>query len=659
MNGKEVVKGSRDVLLAIRTASADQAALDELDHCSSSSDSSGSNSPLTSSPPPSPTHKTQNATPPAPKIGYHNDLLLLRSKLVVVSHEHYHSFWADNGPMYKALHNQFRAKELIENLAPDLISRYYPFIDESSEKMAEFRNGKIDDFTLFNSAYGLNNSVNNDLNAMDSGYQLYNQIIEASCISLQNSSKPLENLYAEFHRTNALFRLTNELTTYNKTLFRESEAQQLPSFPKDWNFPPSDHGDTFDSYHSVADLYIVLENILSPLTILKTHLNYQGIINSVSTLHEQSHDQIYQYLLFSSHYKRAQILNIIKPLVAIDGAKKKLGPERQALRKSIEQFEQGQINEAVFKANIRTLSFNHNWVQLKDKILEIDKVPDNQELLADFLEITVPENGLSYESFISKVAEKSNKNSDLPSYKKELAKHVTCFAKGELSFVQFQGQLKMLSLNFRPNSIWARLGNYLGAILTLNFSQVGTLWQQYGDINHINKVIRHSYKETASKRDSEIATLSVSNDVLPVKETEIRNQDATKATAILWLNEQQKERCESISRACLPALTPDTKNTNPHYASALSKLHFIASQKSSLERETRKLSEQVTATINENQQIKSSPTKTQKRSTRSQEIKKSLISTITLGLGVQRKAQVYSYVAETLAHEPKTLSAVG
>ncbi|MBX9586736.1 MAG: hypothetical protein K2X50_05710 [Gammaproteobacteria bacterium] len=672
---KRVELGSQDVLLTKGAAfnaaelgdqlgkipgtvgQKDQDAFDALDHCS---DSSGSNSPVDYSPPQSPTkHKTHNPTPPQPKIGYHNDLLLLRSKLTVLSRQHYESFWADNGPMYKALHNQFRSKELIENLPSDLISSHYPFIDESSEKMEEFRNGKIDDFALFNCAYGLNNSFNNSVNAVDSGYQLYNQIIEASCNSLLNSSNLFENQYAEFHRRNALFRLTNELTTYNKTLFRESEAQHLPSFPKDWNFPPSDHGDTFDSYHSVADLYIVLENIISPLTILKTHLNYQGIINSVSTLHEQSHDQIYQYLLFSSHYKRAQILNIIKPLVDMSCSLKRLSPAKQTLRKHIEQFAKGQINETAFKASLNKLSADHNWKQLDDKILEINNVQDNQQLLAAFLEINVPEDGLSYESFISKVAEKSNNNTDLPLYKKELAKHVTCFAKGELSFVQFQGQLKILSLNFRPNSFWARLGNYLGAIFTLNFSRVGTLWQQYGDINHINKVIRHSYKETASNRDSQIATLSVSNDVLPVKETDIRNQDATKATAILWLNEQQKERCESISRACVPALTPDTKNTNPHYASALSKLHFIASQKSSLERETRKLSEQVTTTINENQQIKSSPTKTQNGSTRSQQIQKSLVSAITLGLGVQRKAQVYSYVAETLAHEPKTLSAVG
>ncbi len=582
--GKHVDLGSQDVLLTKGTAfniaeagdqlgkipliipKKDQDALDALEHCS---DSSGSTSPVDSSPPLSPTqktqnattaeHNTQNATPPEPKIGYHNDLLLLRSKLVVLSHEHYESFWADNGPMYKALHNQFRAKELIEKLPKTLISTHYPFIAASSEKMEAFRNGKIDDFTLFNGAYGLDNSFNNSLNAVDSGYQLYNQIIEASCNSLLKSSNPLENMFAEFHRRNALFRLTNELTGYNKTLFRKSDAQQLPSFPKDWNFPPSDSDldDTFDPYRSIADLYIVLENILSPLTILKTQPDYQRIIRSVTSLYEQSHDQIYQYLLFSSHYKRAQILNIIKPLIAIDRSKKKLGPEKQALRKNIEQFEQGQINETVFKANIRKLAFDHNWIQLKDKILEIDNVPDNQQLLAEFLEITVPENGLSYENFICKVTEKSNNNSDLPSYKKELAKQVTRFAKGELSFVQFQGQLKILSLDFRPTSFWTRLGNYLGALFTLHFTQVGNLWQQYGDIQHLNKVIRKSYKETATKRDSQIATLSVSNDVLPVTETAIRNQDATKATAILWLNEQQKERCESISRACVPALTPD------------------------------------------------------------------------------------------------------
>ncbi len=102
-----------------------------------------------------------------------------------------------------------------------------------------------------------------------------------------------------------------------------------------------------------------------------------------------------------------------------------------------------------------------------------------------------------------------------------------------------------------------------------------------------------------------------------------------------------------------------TKNTNPHYASALSKLHFIASQTSSLEKETKKLSDQVTETIKENQQIKSSPTKTQKDCSKSQQVQRSLVSAITLGLSVQRKAQVYSYVAETLTHEPKTLSVAG
>ncbi len=681
MQGKQVNLGSQDVRLDTQVSplasetSEDQKAkqaLTDLAELSGSEDSSGSNSPENSSPrspnqagrPSIPTtdnkklhtensQTTKKKLTPKPQVAFHGDLLHLRSQLEPISNAHYESFWAENGPMWHALHDQFRAKELIE--------QQHDFALTPNEKVQEFRDGKIDDFTLFNRAYGLNNSVDNSADGVDSGYLDYNQIIIATANQLFDPKKS-SNTYLEYYRWNALYRLTNELSSFNKTIPAEINNQLDIDIPETAKVPvfKTEH----NPYQSISDIYILLENIAAPLTMLRTQLDYQDIISSVSSFYQEAQNRMFQYLFFSAHFKRAQILSIIKPMAQL-GPLKKLPQEQQSLRKIIEQFENGEINESEFKSQLNKLTNLHHWEALQKKIQEINSVPDNQVLLADFLDIQLPQNGISYSDFLEQVKAISTTQSNIPLCKREVAKQVTRFATGELSHTQFLGQLKIISMNYRPNGFWTRLSHYVGTLivslftLDFTFSAFSTLINQYNGIYQLDKSVRKSYKETAAKRDADIAALSVSKDVLPVTAQDINRQIDTKVTDILWLNEQEKARCESLSSAFTPLTEQNEHNSNPHYATALSKLHFIANQKASFQKETQQLERQVKKTVEQHQKIKTTKSATPEELKHSIETKKSLVSAITLGLALQRKARVYSYVAETLAHEPKTMPVVG
>lgn len=705
MQGKQVDSGSQDVTLndevstntaVLRDSSivpetgedpkAEQA-LTDLAGLSGSEDSSGSSSPENSSPR-SPNHsgrptksttdttvstsrlprstnkentQTTDTTPPKPQVAFHGDLLHLRSQLGPISNAHYESFWAENGPMWNALHNQFRAKELFEILPSNYFQQQHDMALTSDEKVREFREGKIDDLTLFNRAYGLNNSVDNDTDGVESGYLNYNQIIIATAKQLFDPKKS-SNTYLEFYRWNALYRLTNELNSFNKTIPAKINNQLDTDIPETAKVPvfKTEH----NPYQSISDIYILLENIAAPLTILRTQFEYQDIISSVSSFYQEAQNRMFHYLFFSAHFKRAQILSIIKPMVQL-GPIKKLPQEQQSLRKIIEQFENGETNETEFKSQLNDLSNKRHWEALQKKIQEIDSVPDNQLLLADFLEIQLPQNGVSYSDFLAQVKAKSTTQSNLPLYKREVAKQVSRFATGELTHTQFLGQLKIISMNHRPKGFWTRLSHYVGTLivslftLDFTFSAFSSLFNQYNGIYQLDKTVRKTYKETAAKRDADIAALSVSKDVLPVTVQDINRQLDTKVTDILWLNEQEKARCESLSSALTPLTEQNERNSNPHYATALSKLHFIASQKASFQKETQQLETQVKKTVEQHQKIKANKSATAEELEHSKETKKSLVSAITLGLGIQRKARVYSYVAETLAHEPKTMPVVG
>lgn len=601
--------------------------------------------------------KSDTKTIPQSNIGYHNDLLVLRSALASVSQEHYDAFWAENGPMWEALHGQFRVKELFATLPQETVAKIDS--DSTNQNLIEVRDGNIDDFSLLNRAYGLLNTSNTS-DDTTTGYRQYNNIIEATLEKLRSSSHfNISNQFSEFYRWNAMYRLTIELNSYNQSIQPESKGLQGSNTAESEKFQPLET--ECNPYQSITDIYTVLENIRSPLNMLRRQFNYQGILTSISSFYETSQDRIYQYLFFSVHFKRTQILDLIKSLIPIS---QKLTPQEKSLKKSLEKFQSGLTNETTFKAELRALSVQYNWYELNTKLLEIDAMPDNQKALADLLEIQLPKNGLSYTEFLKQVEIKANPQSNLPLHKRNVAMQVTRFAKGELTHTQFLGQLKIISMNFRPNGFWTRLGHYLGALivsiatLDFNFTRFSTLKTQYDDIYHLNKSIRKNYKESAAKRDSDLAILSV-NDVLPMTENGIKNQEDTKVTGVLWLNEQEKARCESLKTEFSPLTQLNTQNTNPHYATALAKLHFISSQRLALEQQTRKLEPQITETIQEHQKIKTSDKKSSPRELpKTRETQKSLVSAITLGFGLQRNAKVCSYVVETLAHEPKSSLAV-
>lgn len=665
---------------------------DDLEHLSSSEPSSTEKSPVES--PRSP--KSVNPNKSAEIV--EDDLTKLRHKLKAISERHYRSLWAENGPLWQALHNQYMGKEKFQAFRPDIhlmqkkgnaaqalkyfiqaffeqhirglplnlsaierteltginhllahvvtqllqkvdhlpskasldtkvnclqrllaqmsdsewetfysnlkdkypdLLRHYnhkrirhlntqsaiPLLpyDESTEQhfayeqLAKLYRGDIDDFSLFNEAYGMADSTidRETLSSHDTPYTVNNSVIQEV---LKKFPNPRDNrVNSDFHRWDAYTQLTHQFTSYLKAIGPREGVNLI---------------------QSVNDILMCLEATQSPVLFLSSHKNCDGLTQRMKDFYNESYDEVYRHLYFSqNHYQNA---------------------------------------------------------------------------LARFLGINLPIKGLSQVDFISEVGKKLVPPTNAPPYKQQLASIIHAYGIGKLNHFEFQGELKLLASAHRPKSFWSRLGHYILTFFTQGYRQFSALRQQYRDINYLNQVIRNGFKTIQSNNDKLIAKVVV-DDKLKVRVKGIQSQAKEEIDAIYWVNEEAKNRLERIIPQELNAkLTENAEYTklqktashqaNPVYAKALSKLHFIASGRSNEKAEA--LTTELKQTIVAHKKIRKDENNPYKPSQAnnlaavlktSEKTRSHLINSIFQTRQLSCKAQVSTYLINTVMDDSSTL----
>lgn len=455
-------------------------------------------------------------------------------------------------------HERFRY--LTTRSVIELPTNEYPHY--AYEQLAKLYRNEVDDFSLFNGAYGPANSALDENDPNFSGhrtpYQVYNGVIKE--IRLQFAEPRDVNPDTENHRWEAIVALTSETTSYHKAI--------APGKP-------------IDPFSSIADVVDSLENLIRPLLFLKTKQDCQGITKEITALYDESYDAIFQYLYFSK-------------------------PE------------------------------------------PTDKRRNHQQSVADFFGIPLSSKGLNQQAFVQAIAQKAAKNV-LPVYKQQLAEIIVAFATGKISHIGFQGKLKLLATSYRPKSAWSRLMQYCWALVIPKMGAISALRQQYQAIDYLNSKIRHGYKMTRANMDINIANSNV-NATLKVTVPQIRTQDKTDLLELHWLNERGKQKLQEMVPGSKNLTTIVAQQSNPIYASALSKLLFFASQP--LQQASRQLTSRVTQTINAHERIIEAPkgnitTVPQTTIITRDQLKRAIF----LSRQWESKAKVSSYLLETLDKE--------
>lgn len=308
-----------------------------------------------------------------------SDLAVLRRRLLLISQKHYQTLWADTGPMAQALRGKFTGKAQFETLRPDIKAIHQPGAENSEDyKDSDFEvqkynltasamelrkdiktptfaynllskiyAGQVDDFRLFNEAYGLAFTSIDDssegFSIHDTPYHVHNGVIT----TINNAyEKDDQKERPEAQRWEALVTLTNATTTLNK------------------NINP-DRGDNTYPINSINTIYSWLENLREPLEPLNAQANCAALTHHIQSLYEQSYEEVFKYLYFKKDQQRALAnyfgfslpakgLNYQEFLRKIGETKNRLllAPHKKELAAAIIDFAQGRLNHIGFQAEI-------------------------------------------------------------------------------------------------------------------------------------------------------------------------------------------------------------------------------------------------------------------------------------------------------------------
>lgn len=324
-----------------------------------------------------------------------SDLTVLRRQLLQISQKHYYALWSDKGPMSQALRGKFTGKQQFEALRPDIKAIHQPDAENSEDykdgnfeaqkydltaSAMELRKdkktpifayqllsniyaGQVDDFRLFNEAYGLAfSSIDDTYEGFSIHYTPYH--VHNGVITTINNAyeKDDQKDLPESQRWQALVTLMNATTTLNK------------------NINP-DRADNTYPINSITTIYSWLENLREPLQQLNAQTDCTGLSHHVQSQYEQSYEEVFKYLYFKKDQQRALAnyfglslpakgLNYREFLTNIGNMRSQLTlePHKKQLAAAIHDFAQGRLNHIGFQAeiikirNLRPSSFLNRFV---------------------------------------------------------------------------------------------------------------------------------------------------------------------------------------------------------------------------------------------------------------------------------------------------------
>jgi hypothetical protein len=523
-------------------------------------------------------------------------------------------------------------------------------LDFAFDQLARLFRGEVDDFSLFNEAYGL--ATQPVIAGTQKSY--ITNVNNGVIVDIRNKFFQPEDLErsSENHRWEALWALTMATTAYNGHV-------------------SPDRGQNTYVVNDLSIIYSWLENTLEPLLFLRPHEDCKKLVEHITSLYEKSFDEVFRCLYFTTNQQHslAEYLSLEPMKKRNYFPKLKKGEEtplyKRRLAAVLEKFENQELTSDALENQLQKLSvqfrpksllvrFWHllvaavtpgfgNFAALEqqyDDMENLDKTKDPVKSLSGILGIKPLEKLTQFE-FIERVAQKRKEANSLPPYKKQLAEIIENFANRKLNHVEFQAELKKL------------LAHYQCAPPLEDETEQQ---QRKQDLIELKGIIA-SYKKIRSDCD---ITLSQSAVDAKLESTVrgIKNQVESKIVDIHWLKEQAKDRLERLAETELFKKVQEktTQEKLEHAAKQQSTplfsnaLHFFASginNNSSVD-----LDQGVIKAIAAHRAIHNAPKGQNLQVPVGTRITRALlIESLAQGRKLEGKAQVRSYLINTLVEK--------
>jgi hypothetical protein len=428
----------------------------------------------------------------------------------------------------------FRPYPIIRNKIRDFITRGLIPEGESNEHLvnhlSQLFNAEIDDFTLFNSAYGLaHRQRTQSADYFDDTKTLYNatnNLIIRVDEKITQANDPGPN--SPGNRWNALYRVINDVSSFNKMTAPPRAAAEAP--PLDLVHPPvgEAEADVAPVVSVSADRQMgspefgfdeICENIegLSlNIALLESQEGHEAIADNISSLYREALDEILKSLYFTG---------------------------------------------------------------------------ESQRQLARYLDIALPANGMNYLEFSEAIHNRYSSiplPANSPEYKIELSQILNRFcaplhAAATYDHTEFHAELIKFTGKFRPKNPITRLVACIKAVFTGERGEYTQLREQYRSIKQLETNVLHGENGFSQIRKA-VTAKNAKSTVEKILKTKPHDfiQQPKNSIGLKALYEQEKHRLEIIEASELSQRLAQrstyrevtkiaAKMENPAYAEAASK----------------------------------------------------------------------------------------
>lgn len=427
----------------------------------------------------------------------------------------------------------FRLYPIIHNKIRDFITRGLIPEGESNvhviQHLTQLFNGEIDDFTLFNSAYGLaHRQRTQSADYFDDTKTLYNatnNLIIRVDEKITQANDPNPN--SPGNRWNALYRVVNDVSSFNKMTAPPRPAAEAQ--PLDLVHPPVVAAEANDAPILSAtdrpmgspefgfdDICDNIEGLSLNIAHLRSQEGHEAIADNIASLYRDATDEILKSLYFSG---------------------------------------------------------------------------ESQRQLAQYLDIAIPANGMNYLEFSEAIHNRYSSipmPANSPEYKIELSQILTRFcdpmhAAHTYDHVKFHAELIKFTGKFRPKNPLTRLVACVKAFFTGERGEYTQLREQYRSIKQLETNVihgEHGFSQIRKAVNAKNAKSTVEK-ILKTKPHDFIEQPKN-SIGLKALYEQEKQRLEAIEASELSQRLAQrssyrevtklaAKMENPAFAEAASK----------------------------------------------------------------------------------------